>query len=171
MHTIRFSIAAILLIGALRPADAGDKPRPTTPEQRQRVVKIAHALEENPFAPNAAEDRAWVYNLAGNSSDIRTSLCLGLISSLLATEKPHSELLVMQWIVSTTAFVIEHPEQGSDDVAASTAGLKGLLRTYRNVLKVAKESRLEFLDDLATKSPEQLAAYVSEGLRKCNEGK
>ena len=149
---------------------------PSTPAERERAVKVAHDLEEDPLSESAAANRAWVVSWIHEVPDFRVKVCLDLIEPLLLSfgksKDPLHAALGMQLMISGTAFMFEHPERASDDVAVSLAGLTGVLRAYERVVVVQPTSRNEFLDKLIkTKDEGELPAYVTAGVSKCGASK
>ena len=66
-----------LLFGmpALRMSAKSQTRGPSTPEERTRAVKVAHALEEDPLSKDAKEDRTWVMRWIEEIPDITVTDC------------------------------------------------------------------------------------------------
>jgi len=150
----------------------GDNRQPSTLAERNRAVEIAHTLEEDPLGESAADGRAWALSWLAAAPDIHVSVCLELIDPLLKSKKPDADALTLQLSISSGAFVIEHPEQATDDAAVSRAGLLGVLRAYERIIAQHPKSQIPFLDDLRHKRDnDELRAFVSKGLAKCAKDK
>ena len=147
---------------------AGD-PRPaSTAEEREKAVRIAHALEEDPLNPDVQAERPWLITWLEEVPDISVDVCLELIDPLLKSETPLAAGLSTQLMLSSAAFVIEHPDQAADKRATSLAGLKGVIRAYERASAVDPKARMKFLDGLLEKRDHnELDAFVTKGLAKC----
>jgi len=145
---------------------------PSTLADRTRAVETAHALENDPLGATAADGRAWVLAWLGSAPDVTVNVCLELIDPLLKSKKPDAAALAVQLAITSGAFVIEHPEQATDDAVVSRAGLLGVLRAYERIVAQHPKSQISFLDDLRHKRDNgELAAFVSKGLAKCAKDK
>ena len=138
-------------------------PKPSTPEDRAKVVEIARSLEADPLGPQAKEQRAWVLRWLIEVPDITVNLCGGLLGPLLESKKNYSVEIFGQMLPSAAAFIIANPDKANDGIAVCTAGVEGSLRAYESILKEKPKAKWPFLDDLLEKrSKGELSEYVRQ---------
>ncbi|MFL6314060.1 MAG: hypothetical protein ACJ71W_18330 [Terriglobales bacterium] len=71
-------------------------------------------------------------------------------------------------MISSTAFVIEHPDQADNYRAQSMGGIEGLLKAYSAILKADLQATAKTLDALLAKQREgKLADAVGEIVKDC----
>jgi hypothetical protein len=128
----------------------------STPEDRQRLVAIAHKLEASPLDPTLGPDRSWAVSWVVAAPDVPVRLCTTLLSDLRRPKYKYRPELSSQLLISSAAFVIEHPDKSSDNVAQSLGGMEGVLKAYTAILKT---------------DPQATAASLNEYLQKQKEGK
>lgn len=165
MRMNRFILMVILSVALvyLVPATLGqEKRKPSTPEERAEAVRITRALETDPLSKDAKKTRekllAWLIEVP----DITFTTCNDLLLPVILAKKNYSKELVMQEMLSSAAFVIEHPDKAQDHTAEHVAGLEGTLRAYEAILKVKPKATLEHLDMLLEKRNKgELVAYVA----------
>ena len=168
-RTIQAISIATLLIGSLTPRPAGAQTRgPSTPEERSRAVKVAHELEQDPLAKEAKERREWMYRWIMDIPDITVDVCYDYFGTLPDPPRGHSAEITTQMILSSAAFMVEHPDKVKDEQAIAFAGLLGALRAYQAILKQDSASRWAHLDKLILmREQSKLDEYVSETRKKC----
>ena len=172
-HSIRAIAIAILLLGlfAVRttPAQQQQQKRgPSTSEERARAVKVAHALEEDPLAKDAKDDREWVIQWIVDIPDITVNVCFDYFGKMPNPPRGHSREIVRQMIISSAAFMIEHPDKAKDEQAVATAGLLGSLKTYQSILKGDPDARWPYVDKIIQMRDQgKLDDFVSDTRRKC----
>ncbi len=171
-HSIRTIAIATFLIGlffattsrAQQPHQRG----PSTAEERARAVKIAHELEDDPLGKDAKDNRAWVIQWIVDIPDITVTVCDDYFGTISKSNRGHSREIVSQMAISSTAFMIEHPDKAKDEQAVATAGLLGSLKAYQSVLKQEPDARWPYLDKIVMMRDQgKLDDYVSETRRKC----
>lgn len=140
----------------------------STPEDRQRVVAIAHKLEAAPLDSTLVPEREWALKWVIAAPDVHVRVCTNLLADLRRPKyKYRSELLVQQ-LLSSAAFVIEHPEQASDDEAQSVGGMEGVLKAYSAILKAEPQATAPSLDAFLQQQKEgKLADAVREKTKDC----
>jgi hypothetical protein len=136
---------------------------PSTAEERAKALKYAHDLEENPLGANAREERGWLLEWIDKVPDITVPICSTLLpASLSQTQRRFAHEITYQMVISSAAYIIEHPKNTDDD-APYIAGVEGALRTYENILKLRPQARWSVLDDLIEKRDKgELTKYVRE---------
>ena len=168
MTTQIFKIVMIgIVVGALSgsgPPSA--KPKKSTPEERAKAVQLAHELEAQPASEDAVEKRRWLIEFYQRVPDITITVC-DLLGPFAKKEHPYFSYVFAQSMFSSGAFIIEHPEQMSDQVAVQTAGVEGALKVYDAFVKVMPDDRLPFLDGLlAKRSDGSLHTYMQDAVAK-----
>jgi hypothetical protein len=168
-RAIRTIVLAIFLIGSLTPRTAAAQTRgPSTPEERARAVKVAHELEEDPLAKDAKDRREWMIQWIVEIPDITVDVCFEYFGALPDPPKGHSAEITKQMVLSSAAFMVEHPDKAKDEQAVALAGLLGALKAYQAILKQDSASRWAHLDKLIQMREQgKLDEYVSETRRKC----
>ena len=141
---------------------------PSTPEERTRAVKVAHELEETPLAKDAKDNRLWVFQWIVDIPDITVSGCTDYFGKVPTPPRGHSKEIVQQMIISSAAFMIEHPDKAKDEQAVATAGLLGSLKAYQSIVKEEPDARWSFLDKVVQMRDQgKLDDYISDMRRKC----
>ncbi len=164
----------LILIPALFPglalSQAAQAPRrgPSTAEERTRAVKIAHELEEAPLGKDAKDNRRWVYRWIVDIPDITVSGCSEYFGRVPDPPHGHSDEIVKQMVISSAAYMIEHPDKAKDEQAVATAGLLGSLKAYQSIVKEEPDARWSFLDKIIQMRDQgKLDDYISDMRRKC----
>jgi len=174
-HSIRAIAIVTLLIGLVvaRPARAQQPPSqrgPSTAEERARAVKVAHELEADPLAKEAKDNREWVIQWIADIPDITVNVCFEYFGKVPDPPRGHSKEIVRQMIISSAAFMIEHPEKAKDEQAVATAGLLGALKAYQAILKGDPDSRWPYVDKIIQMREQgKLDDFVSDMRRKCSQ--
>ncbi len=157
------TLLAVLLLGITLAAAAPSAPRgPSTVKEREAAVSGARYLEDNPLAADAPALRESLLKFYGEVPDISVQICY-FLGPLQDERHPLFFDLIRQTLISSGAFIIQHPDKSSDDVAVYTAGLEGALKAYEGLVKDHPEGRLPFVDNLLQKrAAGQLEQYVRE---------
>ena len=168
----RIAIATLLLgvfgVRQVYAQQQQQKRGPSTPEERARAVKVAHALEEDPLAKDAKENRIWVYKWIEDIPDITVNVCYEFFGKLPKPPRGHILEIVNQMAISSAAFMIEHPDKVKDEQAVATAGLLGALKAYQSILKQDPDARWPFVDKVVQMRDQgKLDEFVSDTRRKC----
>src|ERR1035437_6107013 len=168
-YAVRFIVIASLFLGfisvrAVRAQDRG----PSTPEERARAVKIAHELEDDPLAKDAKEQRAWVIQWIVEIPDITVNVCFEYFGKLPDPPRGHSTEIARQMVISSAAFMIEHPDKAKNEQAVTLSGLLGSIKAYQAIFKQDPASRWGQMDKLVQMREQgKLDDYVTETRRKC----
>ena len=174
-HSIRAIAIATLLLGLFfaRVARAQQSPQqpqrgPSTAEERTRAVKIAHELEADPLAKDAKDNREWVIQWIVDIPDITVNVCFDYFGKMPNPPRGYSKEIVRQMIISSAAFMIEHPDKAKDEQAIATAGLLGALKAYQSILKQDPNARWPYVDKIIQMRDQgKLDDFVTETPRKC----
>ena len=141
---------------------------PSTSEERTRAVKIAHQLEETPLAKDAQDHRQWVFQWIVDIPDITVNGCIEYFGKVPNPPRGHSKEIVQQMIISSAAFMIEHPDKAKDEQAVATAGLLGSLKAYQSIVKEEPDARWSLLDKIVQMRDQgKLDDYISDMRRRC----
>jgi hypothetical protein len=141
----------------------------STPEDRQRLVAIAHKLEAAPRDPTLGPDREWAVKWIFSSPDVHVHLCTALLSDLRRPRYKYKSELGSQLLIAIAAFLIEHPEKSTDNVAKSVAGMESVLKAYTAILKTDPQATASSLDEyLQEQKTGKLADAVREKIQDCH---
>jgi hypothetical protein len=149
------------------PAEKGAQ-KQSTPEDRQRLVAVAHKLEAAPLDQTLGPDRAWAVQWAVAAPDVPVRTCTSLLADLRRPRYKYRSQMMDQLLISSAAFLLEHPEQGQSIAAQSVGGMEGVLKAYTAILKADPQATAKPLDDLLQKQKEgKLAETVQEMVKGC----
>lgn len=138
--------------------------RKSRPADREKAVRLARELEEEPLRRDASEKREWLMSWLKRVSDVTVNV-RDLLGPLPSDSYPYSSPILDQMIFSNAAFVMENPDRAGDEVAAQTAGVEGALKVYEAILREHPDARLAFFDTLVQKRDAgQLEQYVRESI-------
>ena len=169
-HFVRGIGAASLLLAFLAsPAGSTQEQRgPSTAEERARAVKVAHQLEADPLGKDAKEQRAWMIRWIIEIPDITVDVCSVYFGSLPNPPRGHSQEVFNQMMLSSAAFMIEHPDKVKDEQSVAMAGLLGSLKAYEAILKQDPSAHWVYVDRLLhMRDQGKLDDYVVETRKKC----
>ncbi|MEO6214449.1 MAG: hypothetical protein ABIO86_00340 [Sphingomonas sp.] len=140
----------------------------SSPEDRQRLVSIAHSLERAPLDPGLQEDRSWAITWLTDAPDVTVNLCPDAIPGVLEKDYAHNPEILVQYMVAMGAFIIENPGKSNDPDAQQPAGVESTLNAYR-VMRTAqpddKSPALEKLLGLQSKG--ELLDFVHKAFLRC----
>jgi hypothetical protein len=142
---------------------------PASAEWRQRVVAIAHKLEAAPLDPALSPEREWAEKWILENPDVRVRVCMQLLPDLRRPRYKFRLEIVDQMMLSSAAFLIEHPDKAGDHLAENVGGLQGVLKGYAAIVKSNPDARVQALDDMLEKqSRGQLVEFARETIKACN---
>ncbi len=144
---------------------------PTTPEERQRVVAIARKLEATPLDPTLLTEREWAKQWVVENPDVRIRMCMQLLAGLRTPRYKFRTEIVTQMMLSSAAFLIEHPAAiaDHDHLAENVGGLQGVVKAYAAILKSNPDAHTKTLDNLLQKQNEgKLVDYARETIKYCH---
>jgi hypothetical protein len=146
-----------------KPAD-----KHSSPEDRQRLVSIAHKLEVAPLDPALAPERQWAASWTIGAPDVHVRICPALLGDLRRPTYKYRSEMSAQLLISIAAFLIEHPEQADNYRVQSIGGMEGVLKAYASITKVEPQATAKSLDALLHKQREgKLADAVGEIVKSC----
>ena len=156
---------------AARPPAASEKPpeKHTAIEDRQRLVAIAHKLEAAPLNPALGPERAWAVSWIVAAPDIHVRICTSLLSDLRRPRYKYKSQIGDQLLISSAAFLIEHPDQADGIAKQSVGGMEGVLKAYSAIIKADPQATAKSLDALLEKQRDgKLADAVGEIVKDCH---
>ncbi|HKD79680.1 MAG TPA: hypothetical protein VKH81_08300 [Candidatus Angelobacter sp.] len=140
-----------------------------SPEDRQRLVAIAHKLEAAPLDRTLSPERNWAVQWVVAAPDLHVRTCSTLLSDLRRPRYKYRSELSNQLLISSAAFLIEHPEKGDSIPVQSTGGMEGVLKAYSAIVKTDPQAKTKSLDDLLQKQKQgKLAKTVQEAVKDCH---
>jgi hypothetical protein len=140
----------------------------STPQERQRLVAIAHKLEAAPLDSTLGPDRDWAVKWVVAAPDVHVRLCTALLSDLRRPKYKYRPELSTQLLISSAAFLIEHPDQSEDNVAQGVGGMEGVLKAYAAILKADPQAAAPSLDGYQQKQKEgKLVDAVRAKVKDC----
>ncbi len=146
----RFSATLLLLSLSFLPALAQNSRGPSTPEEREKAIKIAKHLETDPLSATAQDDRKWLVKWIQDIPDITVNICPAILPRVAESTRKFGHEIWLQTMFGEAAYIIQHPNSTDED-APYIAGVESALTMYQNLLKVRPEARWGALDDLLEK--------------------
>jgi hypothetical protein len=166
---MKVSLTSFFVVSLLTLAGAGTSGSSSTAEERQRVVTIAHKLEAAPLDQTLYPERDWAKQWVIENPDVRIRMCGQLLAGLRSPKYQFRLEIGTQMILSSAAFLIEHPDQAGDHLAENVGGVQGVLKAYSAILKTNPDAHAASLDDLLQKqSKGQLTDSVRETIKVCS---
>jgi hypothetical protein len=163
---LRLLLTLFLLFSLL--AAVAQSRDPATAEPRQRVVAIAHKLEATPLDRALFPEREWAKQWIIENPDVRIRMCMQLLPDLRRPRHKFRLEIVDQMMLSSAAFLIEHPDKVGDHLAENVGGLQGVLKAYAAIVKSNPDARVQALDDmLEEQSRGQLVEFARETIKAC----
>ena len=157
------TLAAALFLVFANSSLAQNQRGPSTPQERETAVKVARVLETDPFHKDAKKMREWLLIFLIGVPDIHVELCTAYMPPEKPSDKNYGSEIFNQTVFSSAAFVIEHPDQANDRVAAHLAGVEGALKVYETVLATKPKAKSAFYDALLERRNKgELRAFVEE---------
>ena len=116
-------------------AAAAQSHGPASTEERQRMVAIAHKLEAAPLNQALFPEREWAKQWVLQNPDVRIRMCLQLLPDLRRPRYKFRLEILDQMMLSSAAFLIEHPDKAGDHLRENVGGLQGVLKAYAAIVK------------------------------------
>jgi hypothetical protein len=141
----------------------------STPEDRQHLVTVARKLETAPLDPALAQEREWAVGWTVAAPDVHVRICTAFLADLRRPRYKYRSEMGAQLLISSAAFLIEHPEQADDNTAQNIAGMQGVLKAYSAIVKAEPQASAKSLDALLEKQSQgKLAEAVRELMKDCH---
>lgn len=149
-----------------------DEPKraPSTPQERQRFLALAHKLEQSPLDKSLYADKKWALDWIDAIPDINVNICQTLLGTdILSAHYRYAPQLEGQAVFGNVAFLIEHPDKAGDQVAQYTAGVESALKAYKSILKADPVVSRTMEELLQAQKDGKLAEFVRESSKPCEE--
>jgi TonB family protein len=161
------TIVSLLLIVFFSVTNVGAQ-KPSTPEERAKVVELARLLETDPLGKDSNTARQWFKDWIKQTRVRSIPSCSTFFE---AEEKNrYSDELSQQFQISTAAFMIEHLESAEDPSARLLAGMDGMLKAYAKILQTEPKATSPFLNSLINlQKSNELANRVREIMVQCSD--
>jgi carboxypeptidase Q len=137
------------LFGAITPRTAAQGT--STPEERAQWVEITHKLESSPLDDSVNKQGESALKQVSDAHDIHVPLCPSLLGEFNGMKYSYSHQITRQYMLASTAFLIENPDKTSDLGAMNLAAVESVLKTYNAILQQKPEAKSKTLDDLLKK--------------------
>ena len=138
-------------------------------KKHQRRVAIAHKLEAAPLDQALFPEREWARQWVLENPDVRIRMCMQLLPDLRRPRYKFRAEIVEQMMLSSAAFLIEHPDKAGDHLAENVGGLQGVLKAYAAIVKSNPDARVPALDEmLENESRGKLVEYARETIKACH---
>jgi hypothetical protein len=166
-------LVATLFVCYFATAQNGGNRGPSTPEEREEFIAIAHKLEQSPLDKSLRKEREWALLWLIQVPDVHVNICTTPLGDFMDSKYKYSAEIVGQMTFSSGVFAIEHLGKPADDAAQYLAGVEGALNAYQAILKSKPEAKSKALDGLLEKQNRgQLADFVRDASSKgCNNNK
>jgi TonB family protein len=141
---------------------------PNASAQLSKVVEFARLLETDPLGKDSKKAREWFNDWLQQTTLRRMPGCTGFFES--EGKNKYSDELILQFKISTAAFMIEHTQQSQDPTARLLAGIGGMLKAYTKILQTNPQSTSRFLDSILTmQNNNQIANSVQDIMARCSD--
>jgi hypothetical protein len=138
----------------------------STPEERAQWVAITHKLESNPLDDSVNKEGETALKQVSDAHDIHVPLCPALLSEFNGMKYTYAHTITRQYMLASTAFLVENPDKGVDTKALNLAAVESVLKTYGAILQQKPEAKAKPLDDLLKK---QSQGKLADSLKQCPE--
>lgn len=141
--TVQFAVVCLLCFAFVSLVFAQ---APSTPEERARLVALAHKLESNPLDPNLRAEREWAIKWLSEVPDIHVSMCPTILGDY--HKYKYFFEITTQLMLAGAEFSIENPDQAKDQVGQYLASAQGALKAYGAILQQSPKAKSKALDEV-----------------------
>src|SRR5215813_12852640 len=113
---------------------------PSTPDERKRFMTVVQKLEQSPLDKSLWPEVKWARQWLEDVPDINVTLCPFPLGELVTEGYRYKGQLSVQFAFAMAAYLIQHPERAADKNAQYLAGVEGVLRAYKAILKSKPEA-------------------------------
>ncbi len=167
MNIATLSAALLSLCVCAMPASAQTSEH-SSPEDRRRVVSIAHNLESAPLDASLRNDRAWAMQWLIDAPDVTVNACLDPLGGVSQKQYAHSAEIIAQYTLAMAAFIIENPGKENDQDAQQLAGVESALNAYRAMRTAQPDARSPALEKLLVlQGSGELPGFVHKAYLRC----
>lgn len=136
----------------------------STPEERARWVEITHKLESSPLDDSVNKQGETALKQVSAAHDIHVPLCPALLSEFNGMKYAYAPTITRQYMLASTAFLIENTNKAADTKALNLAAVESVLKTYSAILQQKPDAKAKLLDDLLKK---QSQGKLADSLKQC----
>jgi hypothetical protein len=111
-----------------------------------KAVRITDALEKNPFAADAEEQRTWLIEWLVETPDYLVTVC-DILGPVPSEEPKYAMELMAQMMFGNVRFQIRNPAS-HDELQFQLAGVASALAVYRLIVAEDPTARLDYFDGL-----------------------
>ncbi|MGI9055997.1 MAG: hypothetical protein ACR2F2_09375 [Pyrinomonadaceae bacterium] len=130
--------------------------------EKEKFIRAAKFLEENPLDKNAKDVRTWAFVWAADTKDVTVIICGGTASPFLDKKLKFGSEMLHQYTIAMTAYKLQNPN-GTDENAAQLAGVESALRVYEKLVADKPKGKAKTIDDLiAKRNNGELAKFVAD---------
>ena len=130
--------------------------------EKEKFVRAAKFLEENPLDKNAKDVRTWAFVWAAETKDVTVIICGGTASPFLDKKLKFGSEMLHQYTIAMTAYKLQNPTS-TDENAAQLAGVESALRVYEKLVADKPKGKAKTIDDLiAKRNNGELAKFVAD---------
>lgn len=175
IQKLRMKIALVAILLFALPVRASptsiERAAHSSPADLRRFVAVAQDLERAPFGPSAEADRAWALEWLTDAPDVSVDVCLEPLGGGPEKGYPHGPEVVVQYMLSMAAFLIQHPEKVNDPEAQQLAGVEGALTSYKSILASEPKAKSATLEKMGkVQAQGQLPGFVRKAYLRCKRG-
>lgn len=123
----------------------------STPEERMQWAETTHKLENAPLDDSVNKQGEGALKQVSDAHDIHVPLCPALLSEFNGMKYTYSHTITRQYMLASTAFLIENPDKAADTNAMNLAAVESVLKTYQAILQQKPDAKAKALDDLLKK--------------------
>lgn len=102
-------------------------------------------------------------NQISNAHDIHVPLCPALLGGFSGMKYAYAHTIARQYMLASTAFLIENPDRVNDHNAMNLAAVESVLKAYTAILQQKPDSKAKDLDNLLQKQKQnKLVEYIQK---------
>jgi len=136
----------------------------STAEERAQWVEITHKLENSPLDVSIYKEGESALKQVSDAHDIHVPLCPAMLSEFNGMKYAYAHTITRQYMLASTAFLIENPDRASDTKATNLSAVESVLKTYQAILQQKPDAKAKALDDLLKKQSE---GKLKDALKQC----
>src|SRR5260370_7239619 len=148
MMRLFHSLCFLLVLGSLTFAQDEPKRGPSTPEERKRLISIVQKMEKSPLDKNLDKDIKWALDWVRDVPDVTVNLCWAPLDPAIHSEYRYRAKLPGRFALASAAFIVEHPDKAHNEMQQYIAGVEGVVKTYKAILKAhpdPKPAKMHYL--------------------------
>jgi hypothetical protein len=171
LRQLVLQLCVVVLLVFAAPSLRAQQRGPSTPDERARAIKTAHALQADPLSSDVLPDREWLVKWLIEVPDISVPLCTTVLGDLGDDKKSsYPGALMATEMASEAAFVIEHPDKAKDRPSIYLAGADGALNAYQAIRQKDSKYQVPQLNDMIQKRDQgKLADFIGNAAKKCKK--